>query len=397
MKYLLVLLFMSYSLSFSSNEIGRVTNPYNAEFVELEIGPSDVLWVGTWGDGIKKSSDQAVTWANSSTGLTGLYINDIHYGHGILLAGTQDGGVFKSTNEGNTWVQINNGLTNLKVQGVAVKDGTTYFATTQGNGIFRTTDGGQTWEEKNNGNNFQDMTFVHITPEGNVLACRNGEGLIRSNDNGESWQYSQSGIFSKYLLDIKTLPNDEMWISSAGEGIFQSSDDGMHWLRVDRLKNIVDLNIESFTYFEHENEYFSIVGTRNWGIWRFDTQWNDPRFLQTTFQWRTAHSIQTLSTGRIVVAVGSDGVSYTDNDGSSWKMYTPYIEDDFKGYKLEASGNSVYAALDNKGIFKSSDYGSSWNSIGLIQESYGKLKKFGNRLYVVSNEAVKYTDDDGIS
>jgi len=396
MKIFLMTILFTLSI-YSKNEIGRVPGPYNNEFVELEVGPNDLLWAGTWGDGIKKSSDQAVTWSNSSNGLTNLYINDIKYKDGVLLAGTQGGGVFISIDEGANWVPSINGLTNLKVQGVAIKDDTTYFAATQGNGIFRTTDGGETWEEKNNGNNFQDMNFIHLTPAGNLLASRNGEGLIRSDDNGESWQYSQSGIFNKYMTDIQTLPNDEMWISSAGEGIFQSSDDGMHWLRVDRLKNIVDLNIESFTYFKFENEYYSIVGTRNWGVWRFDTQWNDPKFLWTTFQWRTAQAIVTLSSGRIVVAMGSDGLSYTDNDGSSWKHYRPYLENDTKGFKLEADGSKLYVAIDTIGIFKSEDYGNTWNSLGQQNIIFDNFKRFSNRLYYVEDNQITYSDNDGVS
>ncbi len=405
MLRVLVLLIIVYSISLSQYEIGRIPAPYNNEYVELEVGPSDVIWAGTWGDGVKKSTNQAESWSNSSNGLTNLYVGDISYKDGVLLAATQDG-VFKSTNEGNSWERKSEGLLFLEIAGVAVKDENTYFAATRGNGIFRTTDGGETWEEKNNGMNFQEMRFIHITPEGNILAAKQGDGLMRSDDNGESWKTSQSGIFNKYLLSIQNLPNDEIWVSSAGQGIFQSSSDGNHWLRIDLLDNLADLNIESFTYFEHENNYYQIVGTRSKGIWNFDANWHTPKFEQTVFQWRTAHSIRTLSTGRIVVAIGAEGIAYTDTDGKSWNYPKPtnemynavdnVVDAGYRDYKLAADGAKVYAAIGKKGIFKSEDYGKTWDNIGEVRDEYSKFKKFGNRLYYIyDNVNIRYSDNDG--
>ncbi len=396
LKLLLFLAIISVNL-YSQYDVARIRSPYLNEYKELEKGPNDVLWVGTWGDGIKRSNDKAVTWVTKNNGLGDMYISDINYKSGILLAGTYGGGVFKSVDEGDNWVAINNGLFNSKVVGVAVKDADTYFAATEGNGVFRTTDAGATWEEKNVGNNFQDMRFIHITPAGNILAGKQGEGVIRSDDNGDSWQYSQSGIFNKYVVSIQNLPNDEIWISSAGEGIFQSSDDGNHWLRIELLDNLIELNIESFTYFEHENEYYQIIATRNWGIWRFDPQWNAPRFLTTQYVDRTAHSMVTLSTGRIVVALGSQGISYTDDDGVFFNNVKELREGNYNDYEVFADGNNVLVGLGTKGIYHSNDYGYAWEDRGEQHEEYGIFEKQNNRFYYSATNILKYTTNNGVN
>jgi len=241
------------------------------------------------------------------------------------------------------------------------------------------------------------MRFIHITPEGNIIAAKQGDGMIRSDDNGENWITTQSGIFNKYLLSMKNLPNDELWVSSAGEGIFQSSDDGRHWLRIDLLDSLQDLNIESFTYFKHGSQYYQIVGTRNWGIWRFDTQWNTPRFLPTYFVWRTAHAIQTLSTGRIVVAVGSEGISYSDDNGFKWTNASGTQEDFHTNSKVVAKGTDVYVALGGQGIYKSSNYGRTWSFLGEKNPYFPVFKIFGDRLYYVVSHQIRYSDDGGAS
>ena len=394
LKYFLIIVVSLLPL-YSQYDVARIRSPYLNEFKELEVGPNDMLWAGTWGDGVRRSTDLADTWEVKNNGLGDLYISDLNFKDGILLAGTYGGGVYKSTNEGNGWEEINNGLFNLRVVGVAVKDDSTYFAATEGNGVFRTTDGGLTWEEKNKGNNFQDMRFVHITPAGNILAGKQGDGLIRSDDNGENWKTSSSGIFNKYVISIQNLPNDEIWVSSAGEGIFQSSSDGNHWLRIDLLDNLIERNIESFTYFEHENSYYQIVGTRNWGIWRFDANWHTPKFEPTVIVNRTAHSMVTLSTGRIVVAIGSRGIAYSDNMGEKFSYPSGLREGTDNDYLVETDGKNVLVALGGGGIFHSSNYGYAWEDRGEEHSEYGFLKKQGDKIFYSALNTLKYTTNHG--
>src|SRR5690606_33501472 len=98
---------------------------------------------------------------------------------------------------------------------------------------------------------------------------------------------------------------------------------------IDRLKNLVDLNIQTFTYFKHESEYFQIVGTRNWGIWRFDPNWVDQKFVQDDyFIWETAQQLRILSDGRIIVAAGKKGLAYSTNNGKNWTYDSQTREDD---------------------------------------------------------------------
>ncbi len=61
----------------------------------------------------------------------------------MLYAGTYGGGVFKSTDSGATWAAANTGLTNWVVQALAVDPtAATLYAGTGGDGVFKSTDSG---------------------------------------------------------------------------------------------------------------------------------------------------------------------------------------------------------------------------------------------------------------
>lgn len=66
---------------------------------------------------------------------------------------------------------------------------------------------------------------------------------------------------------------------------------------------------------------------------------------------------------RIVVTTGTD-VYYTDNDGDSWTKYNNgLVGINFKNFKTDYE-TDIYAATD-RGVYKSTDHGSSWNLFGM--------------------------------
>jgi len=71
----------------------------------------------------------------------------VRTGGGILYAGTFGAGVFRSSDDGQTWEAINNGLTDLHILSLVgdPNDDDTLYAGTL-DGVFRTRDGGASWE-----------------------------------------------------------------------------------------------------------------------------------------------------------------------------------------------------------------------------------------------------------
>jgi len=73
----------------------------------IESDPAGIVFAGTMGGGIFRSSDNGVTWQTVNTGLTPVNVTDIAIGKsGQMLAGTVFGGMYMSNDKGNSWESV---------------------------------------------------------------------------------------------------------------------------------------------------------------------------------------------------------------------------------------------------------------------------------------------------
>ncbi len=70
----------------------------------------------------------------------------------VVYAGTRGGGVFKTTDGGMNWRAVNTGLTNTDVLSLAInpQNPLVVYAGTRGGGVFKSMDGGQLTQESDN-------------------------------------------------------------------------------------------------------------------------------------------------------------------------------------------------------------------------------------------------------
>lgn len=140
----------------------------------------------------------------------------------IMYAGTAGAGVYKTTNAGVNWVQVNNGLTNLIVQCMAISKsnpdiimcGTTNTGSSPG--IYRSTDGGANWTLKNNGITEPilpqaiaiDPTDPNICYTVIFIGTANAiTGVYKTTDGGNNWAAAINGITTaKNFLSIAINP-----------------------------------------------------------------------------------------------------------------------------------------------------------------------------------------------
>jgi hypothetical protein len=108
-----------------------------------------ILFAGTAGDGVFRSTNSGASWAQIDVGLTNPVVHALTLSGSRLFAGT-DSGIFRSTNSGGSWTRADSGLTNLHVTSFAVFR-TNLFAGTDPGGIFLSTDAGTSWTEVDSG------------------------------------------------------------------------------------------------------------------------------------------------------------------------------------------------------------------------------------------------------
>jgi len=159
--------------------------------------------------------------------LTSLNGKDVHTltVHGsVIFAGTWGYGIFKSTDNGNTWLPENSGLGYfLTVQSLTVYNGE-IFAGTIGGGLYKSTDG-STWTKVTC--DYQLIWSLGSTDNA-IFAGTYGDGLYRSTDGGSTFTKLVS-IPVSFIYSIVTDASGNIFVSSLTNGVFVSSDNGDTW------------------------------------------------------------------------------------------------------------------------------------------------------------------------
>ncbi len=167
----------------------------------------------------------------------------------VIYRGTAGGGVWKTTDGGTTWTPLTDDLGNLSIGAVAVapsKPQTVYVGTGEGAlgidgidgiGFIRSTDGGVTWSLPVSvlAPKFFDLNVHPANPD--ELLAATSQGIQKSTDGGSTWK----SVFAKYaataIVRIPGAPSKLIataWdISSASPTwngfIVRSADGGETW------------------------------------------------------------------------------------------------------------------------------------------------------------------------
>jgi photosystem II stability/assembly factor-like uncharacterized protein len=115
----------------------------------LAINPADpnVVFAGTYGSGVYRSTDGGLSFAPSSSGLNpeaiiaSIVVHPKWAGNprkGRVFAGDHRSGVYLSEDGGTTWRLLSEGLTHRTVNRLAISpSGSTLYASIHGDGIYR--------------------------------------------------------------------------------------------------------------------------------------------------------------------------------------------------------------------------------------------------------------------
>src|SRR5262249_39742382 len=136
------------------------------------VNPAGDLFAGTYfGGGVFRSSDNGDSWSEQSNGIIATDVRAIAIrqpvpsrfsasrspsGAGnIIFAGTYGLGMFRSTDGGQSWEKINNGLLALYESALAINANGDIFVGADfvngAGGVYRSTDNGDNWAEINHG------------------------------------------------------------------------------------------------------------------------------------------------------------------------------------------------------------------------------------------------------
>lgn len=403
----IILITIFYQNMYSNETVVKVKAPeYNSvNVLKSDIG--DLVYAGTWGDGMYISSNKGQSFETKNTGLGNLFINDIVFdSKNNTFIATQGDGVYKSTNNGNLWVKLNYS-DNQNVTSVYINpnDDNTIYLGTYGSGLFVSTDAGATWENRNrsvdnNGLNIalesMHITSINLTIQGTLLVGTYGDGVYRSEDNGLNWRRANSGTNGTKLINqITSISSDRVLMATNDKGMFESNNDALQWTKYEAPADSID--DDAITCFEFIDG-FAVVGTRESGIWFYEplptTDWvqsdedsygivditklTDGTLLAYDFEYGLlkstnkgkyweSFSLPTQSLESFVINVGAEFVLHVNNKlfissniGDSWQELTNYEGGLLRNLKYQ---NGKIIGVKDKKVLISENKGQSWTSI----------------------------------
>ncbi len=316
----------------------------------------------------------------------------------VVYTGTAGGGLWKSTDAGVTWLSMSDETASLAVGGVAVLpsdsnvvligtgEGTPNIDRISGVGVLKSTDGGATWNATDldyaraNGHGFH---FLKASPSTGTLLGGATDGLWRSTDAGDTWLQIESGAS---FYDAVWKPGDPSRVyvirggaNNANNGVKLSTDDGATFALVGvgqptsnligKSKLAVSENQPSWIYLSvshrSNDSLLGVYRTTNDGA-NWTLQANSPDFYNGQGWYNVSLTADPNDANR-VIAGGVElfrstnaGVTFTEIGGNV------HVDHHAANYQ-PGSPNDVFVGSDG-GIWESTNDGSQWNdrNTGLI-------------------------------
>jgi len=303
---------------------------------------------------------QTISWEQLSGPHGGAIYSIVSDNNGDIYANSIGSpGPFKSTDDGESWFSIMNGLTpgdnggfhplNINFSGDLFIGG----AHNAGN-LCRSTDGGSSWELLNNLNPGSSIICISFDNYENVYVGT-GTGIYKSTDNGDNWtQYGMSGS----QVEAVTFNDSGHVFAGTSYAVYRSKDDGANWTQLPTGGGARTVAIADNGYiFTGKLEGGGIArSTDNGDTWTYVYPQNLSVNFASTVLFDVNGDIYFPTWGGGVLKSTDNGDSWTELNGGISYKYIRTIDKNSTGLLL---AGGAYA------LFKSTNAGSNWYSVGL--------------------------------
>jgi photosystem II stability/assembly factor-like uncharacterized protein len=301
----------------------------------------------------------------------------------IVYAGSYGSGVFKSTDGGRNWFSVNHGLTNRYVYSLAInpQDTSMIYAGTYRGQVYKTNDGGNSWEWSGNGMQADAIVYsIAIDPFAPdiLYAATRGDStnghnpwngvVYRSLDGGLSWMPSLFDVGGTNIQDwaysVIVNPNkhDQVFAASHENGPYRSNNSGDTWNNID---NGIDDRSGRALVISPQPQYSTILYH---GVWHFASVY---KTTNSGDLWKGASrsipnvmvynmAIDPFSVDTVYVASFSDGILKTI-DGADYWLYAGLFTNKIYSIAVNPSlTNNLLTGTAGDGIYRSADSSNSW-------------------------------------
>jgi photosystem II stability/assembly factor-like uncharacterized protein len=345
------------------------------------------LFVCTGGNGVQKSTDLGLTYNGANDSLRVLNIATIEFPRkeGVML-GTYEDGIWRSTNNGQYWENMSTGICAAYCSDLAIyaSEPATIF-TAAANGLFQSTDGGQIWQYVKTGAslhtapgaveiNKYHSNIIYMANYWKDWAIPESTGFFCSVDGGFRWEYLHNGLpdslgFLSMAISYQDSATQRIFLGSSN-GLYYSDNSGNSWdiclgglpadnefVKVEVAPS--DPNIIAVADF---SDRFYLSHDRG-------MTWTRSESLPTTpFGDLTDIAFDPFNSDHIFTAVDYVGLFETTDGGVSWTKISPDLPVDSTWIYISGilinplNPQCMFVHSARRGIFASGDGGRHWRS-----------------------------------
>ncbi len=297
----------------------------------------------------------------------------------IVYAGSFTNGVYKSTDQGMTWYKKSNGISKLSIQSLAINPTSPniVYAGTYAGGLYKSTDSGENWGPVGAAK-FGDHIVYHIEIDKNnpsvLLITTRKKGsftgyLWRSSDSGLTWNKLRQGDDvgqPDYFYDVAINPMDStrLFLSYHQHGFYRSSNSGVTFAPFNN--GITDLSARVVA-FDPNIAALVYAGTwNNPGVFRSDNAGRSWTAIHPEIDGNEVSVTSMLlsplysSSRSVVVGTKNHNILVSHDRGVSWQMRGPRNQWINQVAIADSAVNYWFAAAQDNGVFRSANKGSTW-------------------------------------
>jgi photosystem II stability/assembly factor-like uncharacterized protein len=376
---------------------------------------SRTLYATTGCAGVFKSTDAGRSWASANAGLKprcpwsyALALNS--QAPQVIYAADQVRGVLKSVNGGARWYTTNKGLSLTTVFSLAVDPTSprTVYASAGPLGLFKSSDTGAHWRPLTAGPKLVDG-IVAVDPSNprNILAVAAAYGVLRSTDAGGTWTGTHFGANAR-RVSVVALSGTTAYAGTSGLGVFGSTDGGRSW----RSVGLPGAHVAALAISPANSSvvYAAVWGSQARGL--YESTDGGSSWQRLTYALDLDLSVFALDPkDPATVYIGTGGahsVLKSTDQGATWHASDSglpqwRIEDrnhpgKWITLKVEVSALAIdpvhpamlYAATRSRGVFRSTDSGTSWHPFNAALTDYDvralAVSTTGQTLYAATSD-----------
>lgn len=357
-----------------------LTNQHIWSVVTDPMSPT-IVYAGTNGAGLFRSDDRGLTWQRSTSGIESGYVYALtavaESNKTRLWAGTGQGRVYYSDDGARTWKATPSQPAAGYINGFYAvptwpgRVGRLYIATNVG--VFVTLDEGVTWKElpMRAGESKPDTRVVvgDVRNDQAVYAGVAGEGVYRTRDGGQTWTLINQGMDNVRVraMAVDPLDSQQLYVGTDGGRVFRSSNGGDRWEAASA--GLAGRSVQTLV----ASSSYLFAGTWGDGLFRSADNGRNWTALQGNLSVLNVSAVVGDPAGRdaVLLAAYGKGIFHTADAGRTWApRQTGLSTEDIFTLVADPYAPTTIYALTVDGIFKSTDMGVKWqsSSAGMAQE-----------------------------